>query len=111
MRRARKILKCESGAVEQGDVGAVLPAGLYAGNEMPEFRVDVVRIEDALRKRHVDLAAMCGLLHVIDHHARVSREIGGELLFAGSVGTDRIDVRARLYPITLHDRRTSRGDR
>src|SRR3954471_19019202 len=111
MRSTGEILQCESCAIEESDVSAVLSACLHARDQMAEFRIDIVLTEELLREWHVDLAAMRGLLHVINHYFRVRCEFRSEFLFASSICTDRIDVRTRLYPFPLHDRSTCRRDR
>jgi len=98
--------------VEDGHPFDSLAAGTLAENDLTQFRVDVVLVEDALAPRDVDLSRMGTLLEVVDDDGRVQQYVVRDLVFPGGVGPDGVDVRVRTDAVDdgVLDRRYRRQD-
>ena len=98
----------KAGAVEDGEfVGVATPAAA-AEEDLAKGRMDLSRVELAAADGHVELAAMDRLRAVVDDDERVLEDSRVQLLLAGRIRADRVDVRARGEPLAL-DERAARG--
>lgn|SRR5690554_2078196 len=76
-----------------------------SGHDLTEVAQDRAGLEDSLGERHIDFAAMRGLMHVIDDDAKAIEDARVELAFSRRVGSDRVDMRMREKLIRLDEGR------